>query len=70
MQEELMIFEYWRNGRGSEFRRLHKPSCLLLPAIRLRNENWLEDCSAAEALVLLAGTPGASKCSQCLPEEL
>ena len=70
MQEELMIFEYWRDRQASEFRRLHKPDCLLLPEIRRRNENWLEECSAAEALVLLASTPEASKCSECLPQDL
>ena len=70
MQEELMIFEYWRNRQASEFRRFHKSSCLLLPEIRRCNENWLGECSAAEALVLLTSTPGTSKCSQCLRQDL
>ena len=69
MQEDHMVFEYWRDKWASEYRRLHKQDCDLLPEIRRRNENWLEECSAAEALVLLAGTPGASKCSECLPQE-
>ena len=52
MQENHMVFEYWRDKWASEYRRLHKQDCDLLPEIRRRNENWLEECSAAEALVL------------------
>ena len=69
MQENQMVFEYWRDKSASEYRRLHSLECQLLPEIKRRNEHWLEECSAAEAFVLLAGTPGASKCSQCLPEK-
>ena len=69
MQEDHMVFEYWQDKWASEYRRLHKRECPLLPEIKQSNENWLEECSAPEAFVLLASTPGASKCSQCLQQE-
>lgn len=69
MKEVERVSEYWRDKYAGEYRRLHRLDCELLPEIKRRNEHWLEECSAAEALALLAGTPGASECSQCLPEE-
>ena len=69
MQEEKIVIEYWRDGSASEFRKLHKPSCPLLPEIKRSNEHWWDECSPAESLILYAGTPNATKCSQCLPED-
>ena len=70
MQAEKIIIEYWRDWPRNEFRKLHKPSCLLLPEIRRSNEHWLEECSLAEALILYSGSPGVTKCDRCLPEAL